>query len=250
MNDFGLGDNQLGAELSGHSIDSYTRYGIAVLSSTSGTPGFPAGKSYDAYLTLSQAFAAGANLHRIGGFAYFGRRPTVFETADGDPIPGNAVNTEPFYRIGVTGSFFFGPLELLPLVMHASDDAHLATATPGGTPLPAGAHNAIWNAGLLEAHYFVNPQLVFIGRAEGIRMSHQGLNSMPKKQGNTDVYTIGTRIYPIMFSRDGLSVHTELSFSKTVGMAPASEDGSGLDPLTPTTEVWSTSVLFALDFAF
>ncbi len=29
LNAFGLGDNQLGAELSGHSVNSYTRYGVA-----------------------------------------------------------------------------------------------------------------------------------------------------------------------------------------------------------------------------
>src|SRR5467141_2390256 len=40
-NDFGLGDNQIGAELSGHSQNSYTRYGLAVLGSSSGNPGLP-----------------------------------------------------------------------------------------------------------------------------------------------------------------------------------------------------------------
>jgi hypothetical protein len=38
--------------------------------------------------------------------------------------------------------------------------------------------------------------------------------------------------------------------TKTVGMAPLSGDGSGVDALDPATKVWSRSVLLAFDFAF
>ena len=45
--DFGMGDNQIGAELSGHSLNSYTRYSAAVLTSTDGEPGGENFSSYD-----------------------------------------------------------------------------------------------------------------------------------------------------------------------------------------------------------
>src|SRR5581483_8749777 len=58
INDFGLGDNQIGAELSGHSENSYTRYSIAVLSSTDGTPGLPGGRGVELQLRHRRGAAA------------------------------------------------------------------------------------------------------------------------------------------------------------------------------------------------
>src|SRR5947209_12126050 len=89
-NDFGLGDNQLGAELSGHSDNSYTRYGVAVLSNTDGNPDLGSSNRYDAYVTFSHAIDAGKlGVERLGAYAYFGQRPTYFETTDaGTAIPG------------------------------------------------------------------------------------------------------------------------------------------------------------------
>src|SRR5882762_2611718 len=39
-NAFGLGDNQIGMELAGHSVNSYTRYSVAVLGSNDGNSGY------------------------------------------------------------------------------------------------------------------------------------------------------------------------------------------------------------------
>ena len=145
-----------------------------------------------------------------------------------------------FYRVGFTGNLSFGNLELLPFLMHASDDKALT----------AGTQNAIWNAGLLEAHYFVNPQLAFLGRYEAIRMHQQADPTTPSDQGNVDAFTIGLRRYVFMFSRAGLAMHGEYSLTKSVGIAPLSGDGNGLPPATAGTAVWSSSLLLALDFAF
>ncbi len=239
---FGLGDNQIGAEWLGHSANSYTRFSVAVLGSVDGTPGLPSGKSYDGSVTLSQAFDAGKlGLERIGLYGYVGQRPTTFETTNGgDPVPGTGTNNKSFYRVGAVGDFFLGKLELIPLYMHGSDSKDLA----GGT------RSATWNSGLLEAHYYVSPQLVFTHRSELIRMSRQALSATPSKLGNIDAFTFGYRWYPIMFSRAGLAMVGEVSFTKTVGMMPLSGDGVGLDPLSPTTPVRSTSVLLAFDFDF
>jgi hypothetical protein len=239
---FGLGDNQIGVEWLGHSANSYTRASVAVLGGVDGTPGLPEGKGYDASFTLSHTFDAGAlGVERIGAYGYVGWRPTVFETTNGgDPVPGTGTDNKSFYRVGVTGDFFLGKLELLPLFMHGSDNKVLA----GGT------RNPVWNGYLLEAHYYVSPQLVFLHRSELIRMSRQADPALPKKLGNIDAFTFGYRWYPIMFSRAGLALLGELSFTKTIGTVPLSGDGVGIDPLSPTTPVRSTSVLMALDFDF
>src|SRR6266436_6512296 len=90
-NNFGMGDNQIGAEFSGHSFNSYTRYSVALLTTDDGEPGLPGGKSMDAIFTLSQAWALGSGLgpQRFGVFGYLGHRPTAMETVGGgNPIPG------------------------------------------------------------------------------------------------------------------------------------------------------------------
>lgn len=241
VTNFGMGDNQIGAEWMGHSDNSYTRFSVAVLGSVDGTPGLPSGKSYDGAFTVSQGFDVGnLGLQRVGLYGFMGRRPTVFETTGGTPIPGTGTGNKSFYRFGAVGDFFLGKLEFLPLVMHASDNKDLA----GGT------RDATWNSGLLELHYYVSPQLVFTQRSEIIRMSNQADPATPKTLGNIDAFTFGYRWYPIMFSRAGLALVGELSFTKTIGTVPLSGDGVGFAPLTSGTAVRSTSLLLALDFAF
>jgi len=248
---FGLGDNQIGAELLGHSVNSYTRFSLAVLNGGDGEPGLPGNKGYDGMATLSQAFDAGRlGLERIGVYAYVGQRPTTFETSGGVPIPGTGTGNKPFYRIGAVGDFFLGNLEFLPFYMHGSDDKYLGTATPADQPLPTGARNPTWNGYLLETHYYVSPQLVFTQRTEFVRMSSQALPSTPSNLGNIDAYSFGYRWYPIMFSRAGLAVISEVSVTKTVGTAPLSGSGAGLAPLSSSTAVWSTRLLTGFDFDF
>ena len=248
---FGMGDNQIGMELSGHSINSYTRYSAGVFSSTDGEVGLAQGKGYDGAFALSQAFEAGAlGLERIGVFGYRGSRPTTFETLDGEPVPGTGLGTKSFYRTGLAGDFFFGNLELLPLWMHASDDVALATSSFGGAPLPAGAQSPTWNSGLLEAHYYIGHQLALLGRRESIRMSKQTTPDLASDFGNVDATAVGFRWYPIMLARDGLAVHGEYSWSNTIGTAPLSGLGSGAPPLDAATSVKSSSIFMALDFAF
>jgi len=241
-NNFGFGDNQIGAEFSGHSINSYTRYSVSLLSTDDGTPGVPGGKSVDAMFTASRAFALGSSLgpQRVGVFGYLGHRPTVFDSSGGVPIPGTGSGNKSFVRFGATAQLWVGNLELIPLVSHASDDAALGP----------GAVKPTWNTALVEAHYVATPRLLVQGRYEMVRMSKQGDPAIPKTQGNADAFALGVRAYPFMFSRDGMALHAEFSMTKTIGTVPLSGDGSGVDPATPTTVVWSRSLLLAFDFAF
>jgi len=269
-NTFGLGDNQLGVEISGHSSNSYTRYGVAVLSSNEGNVGFgglssinPAvqgSRTYDAYFTFSRAFEVGKlGLQRLGVYYYIGQRPTFFKTLSGAPIPGTGLGNKSFYRVGFAGDLYFGNLELLPFFMHGWDSAFLGTGTPANIDLPPGAQNPTWNGGFLESHYYVSPQLVLTGRYEIIRVSRQALTSTQSNLGNIDAYSGGFRWYPIMFSRAGLAWHNEFSLVRSAGAIPLSGQGPGLPAftflpqlcsVTTCTSTWSRSLFSGLDFAF
>jgi len=239
---FGLGDNQIGAEFSGHSINSYTRYSVSLLSTDDGEAGLPGGKSLDAMVALSHAFATGGGLgpQRIGVFGYLGHRPTAFDSAGGEPIPGTGSAHKQFIRVGATAQIWLGNLELLPMVTHASDDAALG----GSTQEPS------WNTAMLEAHYVASPQLLVEGRVEMVRMSKQADPATPKTFGDADAFSVGVRAYPFMFSRAGLAIHGEFAMTGTVGMAPLSGNGSGLDAYDPATKIWSRSLMLGFDFAF
>ncbi|MEO6210574.1 MAG: hypothetical protein ABIQ10_10665, partial [Gemmatimonadaceae bacterium] len=242
--DFGMGDNQIGAELSGHSLNSFTRYSAAILTSSDGDPSSQNFSSYDANLNVSQAFDGGKmGIERLGAFAYLGERPTSFQTSGGEVIPGTGSNRKTFYRAGLAGDFFLHKLEFLPLYMHANDNAYLASGTPSNQPLLAGARDASWNGGFLETHYYINQQLVLLQRVEAVRMSQQASADFPSKLGNVDAYTFGTRWYPFMFSRAGLAVHGEYSMVKTVSPGQLESEG-------PTINVWTSSLFFGLDFDF
>jgi len=210
-------DNQLGAELMGHSLDDRTRYAISVVSSNGGSIGLPAGRSYDVYGHFSHAFLAESmGLQRIGAYVYYGMQPTFFLTSGGDPIPGTGQGNKSYYRVGFYGSMYLGRFDLTGVYQHAADSAFLGTATPAdGTPLPDGASDPSWNIVTMEAHYTYNPRVFFLGRYELVRMSQQALPEMPSDLGNVDVFTIGVRLYPFMHSRAGLAWHSEFATART-----------------------------------
>ena len=249
-NTFGFANNSLGMELSGHSVNSYTRYSVSLLSGTDGNVALGSNHGYDGYATFSQAFQVGKlGLQRFGGFAYLGKRPTIFASTGGTSIGGAGYGYKSFYRVGGSAQLNAGRLEILPFFLHAYDSVFLGTGTAAGGTLPAGALAPTWNAGFVEAHFHYSPQLVFTERVELIRMSRQALPGNPLHQGNIDAYSAGYRWYPIMFSRGGLAFHNEYSITKSIGMAPLSGTGVG-SPFEPNTPVWSHSVLAGLDLAF
>jgi hypothetical protein len=262
---FGIGDNQVGLELMGHSKDDRTRYSASILSSTDGQPNLPTSRTYDGYFTFSQAFQVGSlGLQRVGAFAYIGQAPTYFQFTEGNTsgIPDNAaygiagtgIGNESFYRAGLIGQFYVKKYDMTAMYFHSSDNKYLATGTPSnpayGT-LPVGARNATWNGALFESHYTPSPQLILIQRVELVRMSQQALPVVPGTPyipgvsvpstsfGNEDVYTFGGRYYPFISSRAGFAFHGEYAFSHQIGTSPTT--GQNLD---------FSSLLFGFDFAF
>jgi hypothetical protein len=264
---FGIGDNQLGMELMGHSADDRTRYSVALLSSNDGTVNLPTSRSYGTFITASQAFQVGGlGLQRIGVFDYIGEAPTYFQFTNGNTsgipgnaafgIPGTGIGNRTFYRAGLIGQIYIKKYDVTAMYFHSSDDKYLATGTPSNAalatvPLAAGAQNAIWNGALFESHYTFNPQWILIQRVELVRMSQQALPvvagtpytpgvSVPTANfGNEDVYTFGGRYYPFISSRAGFAIHGEYAFSHQIGTSPVS--GQNLD---------FSSLLAGFDFAF
>jgi hypothetical protein len=264
VNVFGIGDNQIGVTIQGHSENSYTRYSLSILQSNDGGVGFTSsvlapgaadmltGRTFDLFGSFTQGFQTGSlGLQRIQPFFYYGHRATVFnQTVGGVAIAGTGTGNVPFYRVGVQSDFYLGKFEILPFFQHSNDNVYLANGIPSNTTLTPGMQDAVWNGGFIEGHYYANPQNVIVGRWEVVRMSQQGLNTTPSNQGNIDAYSIGYRWYPIMFSRAGLAWHMEYSRVKSIGITPLSADGSGNTPATPTTPVWSSSAFVGFDFDF
>lgn len=239
-NIFGLGDNQLGFEVMGHSKNDRTRYSVSMLSSNDGNVSVPNGHGYDTFLTASQGFQAGSlGLQRVGAFAYIGRAPTYFVTQGGAPLDG--LGQKSFYRAGFIGMWYIKKFDITTLFMHGGENAFLGTGTASNDPngLPAGARSPQWNGALFESHYTVNPQFILINRYEFIRMSQQALPTNPGDLGDIDSLTFGYRYYPFMHSRAGFAFHNEYAIVRQRKVAPV----TGLD-------VTSSSLFLGFDFIF
>jgi hypothetical protein len=237
---FGIGDNQLGVELSGHSRNDYTRYSVALLSSNDGNVDLPNGHGYDTFLTFSQAFQAGSlGLQRVGAFAYIGRAPTYHTLIAGGSTIGDGLGQKSFTRAGFFGLWYYKKLDFTTMYIHGSDSAFLGTNTPSYLDLPIGARKPTWNVGTIETHYTWNPQLILVNRYELVRMSQQALPDLPGNLGDVDVLTFGYRYYPFISSRAGFAFHNEYSILRQRGTSPI----NGLD-------VTSSSLFLGFDFIF
>jgi hypothetical protein len=198
-----IGDNQLGVEYMGHSVNDRTRISAALLSSSDGNVNLStSANAYTGFFTASQAFDTGKlGVQRIGFYAMAGEAATYYLTAGGVPQPGTGIVNKGFSREGFVGQFYLGPhFDLTVVTQHGSDNvwfgqgygnaiqtdgnggttATCSSPTPGcpvnnvpGTALPLGAQAPSWNGYLFEGHYVYSPQLIFIGRYEAERMSQQ-----------------------------------------------------------------------------
>ncbi len=237
--DFTVGENQLGIELMGHSLDDHSRYAASLISSTNGNLGLPGGRSYDGFLHLSQGFMAGKlGLQRVGVYGISGLRPTFSLTQDGVPIPGTGRGNRSFYRAGAYGNLYIGKFDLTGVYQHASDNVFLANGTPANGTLPDGAQGATWNIGTFEGHYVYSPKHFILGRYELVRMSRQPLRDIPNDFGNVDVFTAGYRFYPFINSRAGFAWHIEFS---TLNLVKTADSGA---------DQRSNSFFTGFDFAF
>jgi len=251
-----MGDNQLGAEVMGHSYNDRTRYSAAVLSSTDGNVGLPYGNAYTGFFTFSQAFDAGKlGVDRLGAYAMVGEAPTYYLTQGGTPLAGSGLANRSFHREGFVGQFYFGQhFDLQVVTQHGWDNAWFGqgygdliggTVTGNnvpGTTLPAGSQAPTWNGVLFEPHYVYSPQLTFIGRYETIRMSRQATPGTASNLGNISTYTLGFRYNPFMTSRAGFAWHNEYNWLH--------QDGTGPIVGLNTSNINTSELLTGFDFDF
>ena len=263
----GIGDNQTGIELTGHSANSYTRYAFSVVSSLDGGVGLaygctavntncssPAGRTFDYYGHFEQAFnVPNAGYMKVGAYAYYGFAPTFVESSGAGSTPLYGRGNKPFYRAGAEWLWYTNHWNLKGVFLHGYDNAFLANGVPSNTPtgLPAGLHAPSWNGGFLEAEYVISPQWVLLGRYELIRMSQQadptpGLGS----QSNLDAYTFASRWNPFMFSRAGLAIQAEYSYIRSADITNQGGAFGGTCFGAPPCHISSNSLFFATDFAF
>jgi len=247
-----IGDNQLGLEWMGHSVNDRTRISAAIMSSTDGSPDVAYGRNaYSGFFAASQAFDVGKlGTDRIGAYAMIGQAPTVFLTSGGVPIPSTGTGNKGFSREGIVALLYFDKLNFQLVTQHGSDSRWFGAGfgnpidNPGfpnngpGVTLPPGTRNPSWNGAFVETHWVQNPQLIFIQRSEWMRMSQQAIPGTPSNLGNTDNYVFGFRYMPFMNNRAGLAWHNEYAWIRQRGSAP---DGS---------DTTSSSVMSGLDFDF
>jgi hypothetical protein len=202
-----IGDNQLGIEYLGHSVDDRTRVSVSLVSSSDGNVNLSTtANAYTAFFAGSQAFDAGRlGVQRVGFYAMAGEASTYYLTSNGGiPIAGSGIGNKGFTREGFVGQFYAGPhIGLTIVTQHGSDNAWFgqgygnAEATDGnggttctapipngcppnnvpGTTLNAGSQAPSWNGATFEGHYIYSPQLIFIGRYEFEKMSQQANGS-------------------------------------------------------------------------
>ncbi len=247
-----IGDNQIGLEWMGHSVDDRTRVSAALVSSNDGNVNLQYGNSYSGFFAASQAFDVGKlGVDRVGFYAMVGEAPTSYLTLGGTPLPGTGFGNKGYSREGFVGLFYFGKLDFLVLTQHGSDSAWFGqgfgdviggTTTlnnvPGVSVLPPTARAPSWNGFMLETHYVYNPQLIFVQRSEWERMSQQASTTNPGNLGNIDMYTFGFRWYPIMNPRAGFAFHNEYSWLR--------QNGTALN----ATDITSSSFISGFDFDF
>jgi hypothetical protein len=254
-----IGDNQLGVELMGHSVDDRTRYSATLFTTNDGNPGLGYGaNSYSGFFAASRAFDAGKmGVDRIGAYAMVGLAPTTWLTSGGPNalIGGSGIGNKSFHREGIVGLFYFGPhVDVQVVTQHGWDNAWFGQGygdlmggnagnnnTPG-TTLPPGSRAPSWNGVLVEPHYIYSPQLIFVSRYETVRMSQQATPGTPSNLGNVSMFTVGYRYNPFMTSRAGFAWHNEWSWLKQDGTAPSA---TGL-PANQT----SNELMMGFDFDF
>jgi hypothetical protein len=242
---FGLGDNQLGLELGGHSHNDYTRYTVSLLSSSDGSVNLPTSKGYDTYMDVSQSVMVNRlGPQTFGAFNYIGQSPTRYLTqtpaGGGAPanIAGSGYGNRDFTRTGGYALLSAKKLDVVPMFMHATESADIALGIPSNEATPKGVQNPSWNGRMLELYYTENLQFIVIARYEDIRDSRQVFASSISNFGDMDVETIAVRWMPFMHSRAGLAICPEYSKLHQIGASA-----------TQTNQTLS-SAFIGLDFAF
>lgn len=130
-NTFVFGQNQMGAEATGHFRSGF-KYGLGVVNGTGGNPDNNTYK--DVYLNLFQTFGKGEGQsagQRVGALVYYGWQPSVLPGAVVAPTgeTHGSVN-RPFYRWGLDASLNWKTLNARGLFLRGVDHRVFNTIQP------------------------------------------------------------------------------------------------------------------------
>ena len=254
-NDYALGDNQSGAELSGivPTGKGNFRYAAEAFSNSNANAGNTGGGRHtNFYGHVTQSFKGDGVVegHRVGVFGAYGEIPTAAHpVCTVAPCPGSGEMGRPFSRIGADLSLTFaGAFNLFGAVMHAVDnrDLFLLQQTPALTPAPiAKAQSAVWNGGFVQLDWapsllplIESPGWLLSYRYDLIRNQRQADPTLAGNFNNVDSHTWLARWAFHQSERNAMSWHTEYNLLRTKGVGL-----SGWDQVAQT-------LMTGLDFAF
>ena len=204
----GIGGDQLGVELSGHSGNDYTRYSVAMVSSNNGVTGLPrTTRTTSTPISTNLSTCRDSACRELESMGTSVSLQHIFKPTEGSrfpgPVPAIGASIEP----ELTGSGMWASSISKLSYMHGLDNVFLGNSVPANQPqaLPLGAAGPTWNGGFVEAHYTYNPRFILTGRYELVRMSRQANPNIRSDTGNLDSWALGYRWYPIMNPRAGLA---------------------------------------------
>ena len=243
-NDFHLGENRAGGELSGITPtpgDGYFRYSLnAVSNSDVNGEGVGGGRSLQFYGHVTQSIGGYGIVsgQRIGAYGMYGRAPTRPSAAG--LIAGAGEESQPFSRVGVDASLTWGgQVNVFGTWMFARESRNLFI-TQGGAPIGTTFQEARWNGGFVEVDY--NPiqiqRWLFIYRCDWITNTQQPDNGFAGNFNNAQQHTGMIRYSFLSSSRTAAALHLE--YSNLRGKLTAA---SGRDQIRDQT-------LIGFDFSF
>jgi len=242
-NDFAIGENHSGVEVSGITQtagDGVFRYSLNALSNSDlNTSGSGGGRGLSFYGRVSQSFGGYGVVsgQRVGLFGAYGNvavNPSAACPAP-NPCPGTGTGNDSFYRIGADLSLtLMRQFNLIAAYMHADDDKQLFLSQG-----IANGRDAVWDGGFVELDY--NPakwsQWLFIYRYDLVLNSQQADPTFAKNFNNVGSHTLMARYNFNISNRVDTTFHVEYNYFTTKGTSPTNSDQMG------------QTVLAALDFA-
>jgi hypothetical protein len=222
-NSFVFDDNQLGVEATGHLAGGF-KYGAGIVNGTGGSPDNNNAKDF--YLNASQTFGKGDGQtagQRVGLLGYYGWQPVDLQTSVASPTgETNGNNNQPFYRIGIDGSFNYESVNLGLLFMTGADNKQLNTFDA--------TKDYEFTGGLAELNWagFMNDRVILSLLYNWVRPPSYDA------QRKIDAYTAMVRYYLGDWSAVNVGLHAEYTFRRT----------------GETPRVDEHLVAFVVDFAF
>ncbi len=244
-NDFGLGENHPGLELSGIRTtpgEGMFRYSLNALSNSDlNTGGSGGGRTLNFYGRVTQSLGGGYGVvsgQRLGLIGVYGEaptRPSALCLPPNPPCGATGGGGKSFYRVGGDLSLtLLAQLNLIMAYLHGNDSKALFLSQG-----IVGARDAVWDGGFIELDY--NPaqwsEWLFIYRYDLIRNSHQGDPTFSAHFNNVDSHTLMARYNFNISTRVDTTAHVEYNYFKTKGTSPSGNDQMG------------QTVLAAFDFA-